>query len=45
MPDVFVEQAAPSQMVAEAGLDAPGIVNSVFLALGMETRRTGRGGI
>lgn len=34
LPDRFVEQAAPSAMYAAAGLNADGIVASVFAALG-----------
>ena len=44
MPDVFVEQASPAQMITEAGLDPAGIVKAVFAALGMEERRSGRSG-
>jgi 1-deoxy-D-xylulose-5-phosphate synthase len=36
MPDRFIDQAAPAAMVAKAGLDASGIVNTVFAALGMD---------
>jgi 1-deoxy-D-xylulose-5-phosphate synthase len=36
MPDAFVEQAAPNVMIANAGLDAKGILVKVFEALGME---------
>jgi 1-deoxy-D-xylulose-5-phosphate synthase len=36
MPDAFVEQAAPNVMIANAGLDAKGILVKVFDALGME---------
>ena len=34
LPDVFVDQAKPEKMYAEAGLDAHGIVRTVFSALG-----------
>ena len=34
MPDRFVEQDKPETMYARAGLDAPGIVATVFAALG-----------
>ena len=36
LPDTFVEQAKPEKMYAEAGLDATGIVHTVFAALGSE---------
>ncbi len=36
MPDRFVDQASPSVMNAEAGLDHHGIVKTVFEALGKE---------
>ena len=36
LPDIFVEQAKPEKMYAEAGLDATGIVHTVFAALGSE---------
>ena len=38
LPDSFVEQAKPEKMYAEAGLDAAGIVRTVFAALGNEAR-------
>jgi 1-deoxy-D-xylulose-5-phosphate synthase len=38
LPDLFVEQARPEKMYADAGLDAAGIVRTVFAALGSETR-------
>ena len=34
LPDAFVEQARPEKMYADAGLDAAGIVATVFSALG-----------
>ena len=34
MPDIFVDQAKPEKMYADAGLDAAGIVRTVFAALG-----------
>jgi 1-deoxy-D-xylulose-5-phosphate synthase len=34
LPDAFVEHAKPEKMLAEAGLDATGIVKTVFAALG-----------
>ncbi len=36
MPDVFMDQAKPEKMYADAGLDAAGIVRAVFAALGQE---------
>ncbi|WP_306120213.1 MULTISPECIES: 1-deoxy-D-xylulose-5-phosphate synthase [unclassified Roseitalea] len=36
MPDRFVDQAAPDRMYEMAGLDARGIVDAVFAALGRE---------
>jgi 1-deoxy-D-xylulose-5-phosphate synthase len=38
LPDVFVEQAKPEKMYADAGLDAAGIVRTVFAALGTAAR-------
>jgi 1-deoxy-D-xylulose-5-phosphate synthase len=38
LPDVFVDQAKPEKMYADAGLDAAGIVGTVFAALGNEAR-------
>jgi 1-deoxy-D-xylulose-5-phosphate synthase len=34
LPDVFVEHAKPEKMVADAGIDAAGIVRTVFAVLG-----------
>ncbi len=34
LPDAFIDQAKPEKMYADAGLDAAGIVRSVFAALG-----------
>jgi 1-deoxy-D-xylulose-5-phosphate synthase len=34
LPDVFTDQAKPEKMYADAGLDAAGIVRTVFAALG-----------
>ena len=34
LPDRFIDQAKPEKMYAEAGLDAAGIVQAVFAALG-----------
>ncbi|WP_309083645.1 1-deoxy-D-xylulose-5-phosphate synthase [Chelativorans sp.] len=36
MPDIFMDQAKPEKMYAYAGLDAAGIVRTVFAALGQE---------
>jgi 1-deoxy-D-xylulose-5-phosphate synthase len=41
MPDRFVEQAAPAQMIAISGLDRTGIVKAVLAALGRDTARSG----
>jgi 1-deoxy-D-xylulose-5-phosphate synthase len=41
LPDRFIEQNKPATMYAEAGLDARGIVNSVFAALGKDVADTG----
>ena len=38
LPDIFADQAKPEKMYADAGLDAAGIVRTVFAALGNETR-------
>jgi 1-deoxy-D-xylulose-5-phosphate synthase len=38
LPDLFVEQAKPEKMYADAGLDAAGIVACVFGALGRTAR-------
>ncbi len=37
LPDVFIEHGKPDLMYAQAGLDAAGIVRTVFAALGRET--------
>ncbi|TIP82817.1 MAG: 1-deoxy-D-xylulose-5-phosphate synthase, partial [Mesorhizobium sp.] len=34
LPDTFVDHAKPEKMYADAGLDAAGIVRTVFVALG-----------
>ena len=34
LPDAFTDQAKPEKMYADAGLDAAGIVRTVFAALG-----------
>ena len=39
LPDRFIEQNKPAAMYAEAGLDAGGIVSTVFAALGKERAR------
>lgn len=36
LPDRYIDQDSPTKMVAEAGLDADGIVRSVFKLLGRE---------
>jgi len=36
LPDAFIDQGKPEQMYADAGLDAAGIVRTVFGALGRE---------
>ncbi|MDX2233903.1 MAG: transketolase C-terminal domain-containing protein, partial [Hyphomonadaceae bacterium] len=41
LPDVFQNQASPAAMVAEAGLDANGIVASALAALGRDVRDAG----
>jgi 1-deoxy-D-xylulose-5-phosphate synthase len=41
LPDSFNEQNKPAAMYAEAGLDAAGIVTSVFAALGKERDAAG----
>jgi 1-deoxy-D-xylulose-5-phosphate synthase len=38
LPDEFTEHAKPEKMYADAGLDAAGIVRTVFAALGSEIR-------
>ncbi|MEX6508284.1 1-deoxy-D-xylulose-5-phosphate synthase [Jiella sp. M17.18] len=39
MPDSYLDQAAPEKMIAQAGLDAKGIVETVFRTLGREESR------
>ena len=39
LPDVFLDQDSPNAMYAKAGLDAKGIVKSVFEALGKDVAR------
>ncbi|RUW87428.1 1-deoxy-D-xylulose-5-phosphate synthase, partial [Mesorhizobium sp. M8A.F.Ca.ET.059.01.1.1] len=38
LPDVFADHAKPEKMYADAGLDAAGIVRTVFTALGHTVR-------
>jgi 1-deoxy-D-xylulose-5-phosphate synthase len=38
LPDEFTDHAKPEKMYADAGLDAAGIVKTVFMALGQEVR-------
>jgi len=38
LPDIFIDQDKPESMYAQAGLDADGIVKTVFAALGREQR-------
>jgi 1-deoxy-D-xylulose-5-phosphate synthase len=38
LPDTFVDHAKPEKMYADAGLDAAGIVRTVFVALGHAVR-------
>ncbi|MCB1469173.1 MAG: 1-deoxy-D-xylulose-5-phosphate synthase, partial [Rhizobiaceae bacterium] len=38
LPDEFTEHAKPEKMYVDAGLDAGGIVCTVFAALGQQTR-------
>jgi len=38
LPDAFVDHAKPEKMYADAGLDAAGIVRTVFVALGHAVR-------
>ncbi|MCP4381126.1 MAG: 1-deoxy-D-xylulose-5-phosphate synthase [Hyphomicrobiales bacterium] len=40
MPDRFIDHGKPDAMVAEAGLDAAGIVGAVFAALGRDADAT-----
>src|SRR4029077_414563 len=39
LPDTFIDQDSPTAMYAKAGLDAKGIVEKVFEALGKDARR------
>jgi 1-deoxy-D-xylulose-5-phosphate synthase len=43
LPDVFIEHDKPDRMYAAAGLSAPGIVATVFAALGRTELACGRG--
>jgi 1-deoxy-D-xylulose-5-phosphate synthase len=38
LPDIFIDQDSPAAMYARAGLDAKGIVNKVFEALGKDIK-------
>jgi 1-deoxy-D-xylulose-5-phosphate synthase len=38
LPDIFIDQDSPAAMYAKAGLDAKGIVNKVFEALGKDVK-------
>jgi len=38
LPDEFTDHAKPEKMYADAGLDAAGIVRTVFVALGHSAR-------
>ena len=38
LPDIFIDQDSPNAMYAQAGLDAKGIVNKAFEALGQNLR-------
>ena len=42
LPDEFTDQASPSKMYANAGLDATGIVHTVFAALGEQLKAPAR---
>jgi 1-deoxy-D-xylulose-5-phosphate synthase len=44
LPDVFLDQDKPQAMYAKAGLDAAGIVSTVFAALGREAAHESRVG-
>ena len=41
LPDRFIEQNKPAAMYAEAGLDAAGIVATVFTAFGKDADASG----
>jgi 1-deoxy-D-xylulose-5-phosphate synthase len=38
LPDIFIDQASPAAMYAQAGLDAKGIVAKVLDVLGKDMR-------
>jgi 1-deoxy-D-xylulose-5-phosphate synthase len=40
LPDVFIDQASPAAMYAQAGLDAKGIVAKVLQVLGKDMQQT-----
>jgi 1-deoxy-D-xylulose-5-phosphate synthase len=40
LPDVFIDQASPAAMYAQAGLDAKGIVAKVLQVLGKDMQDT-----
>jgi 1-deoxy-D-xylulose-5-phosphate synthase len=42
LPDTYVDQASPAKMYANAGLDAAGIVRTVFAALGEKMKAPAR---
>ncbi len=42
LPDAYVDQASPAKMYANAGLDAVGIVRTVFAALGEQLKAPAR---
>jgi 1-deoxy-D-xylulose-5-phosphate synthase len=42
LPDAYVDQASPAKMYANAGLDAAGIVRTVFAALGEKMKAPAR---
>ena len=42
LPDAYVEHASPAKMYANAGLDAAGIVRTVFAALGKQLKAPAR---
>ncbi|ODA67314.1 1-deoxy-D-xylulose-5-phosphate synthase [Methyloligella halotolerans] len=43
LPDIFIDQGKPAQMYSDAGLDAVGIVETVFAALGGEVAKDAPG--
>jgi 1-deoxy-D-xylulose-5-phosphate synthase len=38
LPDIFIDHDSPAAMYAKAGLDAKGIVKTVFEALGKDAK-------